>query len=104
MKIRTWNGNKYTYTAVGKKFFKLRKSEYLVEIPVKIIGRRESHGRGQGTYERTAYMPVSHFWDRQNSAKRRNIKSSTVTANRSFCHEQITSPKTSRRHSIAPGK
>ena len=32
--VRTWQGTKYTYTAIGKRYFAKQKKEYVIEIPV----------------------------------------------------------------------
>ena len=61
--VRTWKGTKYTYTAIGKRYFAKQKKEYVIEIPVNIIGYRSASEAGRsrtrdGTYTRKAYMPV----------------------------------------------
>ena len=64
--VRTWKGTKYTYTAIGKRYFAKQKKEYVIEIPVNIIGYRSASEAGRsrtrdGTYTRKAYMPVHAF-------------------------------------------
>ena len=66
MVVRSWNGNQYRYSALGRKYFSRRKSEWLIEIPVRIKGSRSGAERGRtrardSEYERAAFMPVSHF-------------------------------------------
>ena len=38
--VRSWNGSKYKYTQTGKRYFAKQKKEYVIEIPVHIIGHR----------------------------------------------------------------
>ena len=64
--VRSWNGTKYTYTQTGKRYFAKQKKEYIIEIPVNIIGHRSAQEQGRtrtrdSSYTRNAYMPVSHF-------------------------------------------
>ena len=64
--VRTWNGSKYKYTQTGKRYFAKQKTEYVIEIPVNIIGHRSANEQGRArtrdsSYTRNAYMPVSHF-------------------------------------------
>ena len=64
--VRTWNGTKYKYTAIGKRYFAKQNKEYVIEIPVNIIGYRSASEQGRsrtrdGTYTRKACMPASHF-------------------------------------------
>ena len=64
--VRTWNGSKYQYTQTGKRYFAKQKTEYVIEIPVNIIGHRSANEQGRArtrdsSYTRNAYMPVSHF-------------------------------------------
>ena len=64
--VRSWTGTKYIYTATGKRYFANSKKEYVIEVPVNIIGHRSAQEQGRArtretTYERHAFMPVSHF-------------------------------------------
>ena len=66
--VRTWDASgKYKYTATGKRYYAKRKSEYIVEVPVLILGRRSAQEQGRASrereskYTRYAYMPVSQF-------------------------------------------
>jgi hypothetical protein len=64
--VRSWNGLKYIYTALGRKYFQKQRKEYVIEVPVIIRGMRTAQERGRarardGGYQRKAFMPVSHF-------------------------------------------
>ena len=65
--VRTWTGSNFVYTQMGRAYFAKKPSKYIVEVPVKIVGRRSANeaGRGNrgraGDYTREAYMPVSVF-------------------------------------------
>ena len=64
--VRTWNGSKHKYTQTGKRYFAKQKTEYIIEIPVNIIGHRSAQEQGRArtrdsSYTRNAYMPVSQF-------------------------------------------
>ena len=64
--VRTWDGSKYKYTQMGKRYFAKQRREFFIEVPVKIIGHRSAQEQGRtrtrdNTYERHASMPVSHF-------------------------------------------
>ena len=64
--VRTWDGPKYKYSQMGKRFFAGQKKEYVIEVPFKIKGRRSVQEQGwtrtrDSTYERHAFMHVSHF-------------------------------------------
>jgi hypothetical protein len=56
--VRTWDPtkNKYNYTSLGKAFFAKQQKEYIVGIPVLIVGQRLN---GRGSYEIAGTMPVS---------------------------------------------
>ena len=57
-KARTWDGSKFNYSAIGKRFFSKRKSEFVVEVPVQIHGIRDGRGNRTGDYIREAWMPT----------------------------------------------
>jgi hypothetical protein len=64
--VRSWDGSKYKYTATGRRYYAKRKKEYIIEIPVRILGHRSAAERGRTRsrneeYTRHAYMPVSQF-------------------------------------------
>lgn len=62
--VRKWNGCAYTYTRLGKQYFDSNPAKWIVEVPVRIEGRRgagRDHRRDGEAYERRAVMPVSHF-------------------------------------------
>ena len=46
------------YTALGKKFYRERRVEWLVELPVDIQGRRRDN---QGTYDKKSWLPVTYL-------------------------------------------
>jgi hypothetical protein len=41
--VRSWNGAQYKYTQTGKRYFAKQKKEYVIEIPVNIIGHRSAN-------------------------------------------------------------
>ena len=57
-KARTWDGSNFKYSAIGKRFFSKRKSEFVVEVPVQIHGIRDGKGNRTGDYIREAWMPT----------------------------------------------
>lgn len=63
--VRSWDGAKYKYTQMEKRYFAKLKKEYVIEVPVKTQGHKSAAEQGRtrtrdSTYERHAYMPVSH--------------------------------------------
>ena len=62
--VRKRNGRYYTYTRLGRTYFDANKARLLIDVPVRIEGRRgarRSHKRDGEAYKRRAMMPVSHF-------------------------------------------
>ena len=62
--VRRCDGRAYTYTRLGPNYFDANKAKFVVEVPVRIEGRRgtgRDHWRDGEAYERRAMMPVS-FW------------------------------------------
>ena len=62
--VRRWDGQVYSYTRLGRTYFDANKAKFIVEVPVRIEGRRgagRDHRRDGEAYERRAMMPVSHL-------------------------------------------
>ena len=62
--VRRWNGQTYSYTRLGRTYFDANKAKFIVEVLVRIEGRRgagRDHRRDGEAYERRAMMPVCHF-------------------------------------------
>ena len=61
---RRWSGQTYTYTRLGRTYYDANTAKFVVSVPARIEGRRgagRNHRRDGETYERRAWMPVSHF-------------------------------------------
>ena len=62
--VRRWSGQTYSYTRLGRTYFDANKAKFIVEVPVRIDGRRgawRDHRRDDEAYQRRAMMPVSQF-------------------------------------------
>ena len=72
--VRKWNGRSYTYTRLGRTYFDANKGKFVVEVHVRIEGKRgagRDHRRDGEPYERRAMMPVSHFGEDETSLSER---------------------------------
>ena len=57
--VRRWDpgSDKFVYTALGRGFYSRRRSEYVVQVPVNIRGKRENGT----TYDNKGWMPISEL-------------------------------------------